>query len=95
MVDGRLMRLLAATAAVLAVGAAGFTAGAAATDGDPVGERQGMHDDPHAHMGSGHDRRDMEQMHAEMMEPLSPEERQLHHRMHRSCTGDTNDRSDT
>lgn len=96
--DGRLTRLLAATVAALALGAAGFTAGAAGTGGDSVGERQGMHDespDRHAHSGTGHDRRDIDQMHAEMMQPLSPEERQLHDRMHRSCTGDTNDRSDT
>lgn len=98
--EGRMTRLLAATAAALAVGGLGFTTGAAGADGDPVAGVREAHEEMHeghAHMGAGHhgdDIDDMDDMHAEMSRRRSPEDRELHDRMHQACSGATG-RTDT
>ncbi|MBW3536846.1 MAG: hypothetical protein KY395_03630 [Actinobacteria bacterium] len=97
--DGRLKRLLAAATTVVAVGVVGV----AGADDDPAEDMRSMHDETsmhdemerHAHMGAGHHRRDMNDVHAEMSRQLSPDDRALHDRMHESCAGHTDERIDT
>lgn len=98
--DGRLKRLLAAATTVVAVGVVGV-AGAddhAADETRPMHDETSMHEevqDRHAHMGAGHHRRDMDELHTEMSRQLPSEDRALHARMHESCAGHTDERIDT
>ena len=103
--DGRLKRLLAATTAVVALGVVGV----AAADDHPAEEMEPMHQEVrpmheqmhhrhshvHSHMGAGDHRRAMDDMHAEMTRQLPLEDRALHDRMHESCAGHADERTDT
>ena len=107
--DGRLKRLLAAATTVVAVGAVGAVGvvgvvGVAGADDHAADQTRPMHDETsmheevqgrHAHMGAGHHRRDIDELHTEMSRQLPPEDRALHARMHESCAGHTDERIDT
>ena len=92
--------MLAATAVVLAALGLGFAAASAASDpADPVEEMRRMPEEMHAgHAGMGmgdHTGAEMDEMHAEMSARLSEEDRALHDRMHKACSGHTDERNVT
>lgn len=101
---GAVLRLLAATAVVIAALGLGFAAASASSDAaDPVHEMRRMHEEMHrrhAGMGmsmgmGGHTSAEMDEMHAEMSARLSEEDRALHDRMHEACSGHTEERNPT
>lgn len=96
---GAVLRLLAATAVVIAALGLGFAAAGASTDrADPVAEMRRMHE---MHRGpartgvGGHTSAEMNEMHARMSARLSEEDRALHDRMHEACSGHTDERNET
>lgn len=95
---GAVLRLLAATAVVIAALGLGFAAASASSDpADPVEEMHRMHEEMHAgHGGMGsHTNAAMDEMHAQMYARLSEEDRALHDRMHEACSGQTDERNET
>ncbi len=98
--SGAVLRLLPATAVVIAALGPGFAVASASSDpADPVGEMRRMHEEMHAlHAGTGmggHTSAEMDEMHAEMSARLSEEDRALHDRMHEACSGHTDERNAT
>ncbi len=98
---GAVLRLLAATAVVIAALGLGFAAASASSDpADPVEERLRMHEEMHAGhggMGTGmgsHTNAAMDEMHAQMSARLSEEDRALHDRMHEARSGQTDERNE-
>ena len=94
------LRVLAATAVVVAALGLGFAAASASSDpDDPVEEMRGMHEEMHASHGGmamgGHTSAEMDEMHAQMSAWLSEEDRALHDRMHEACSGHTDERNAT
>ncbi len=97
---GAVLRLLAATAVVIAALGLGFAAASASSEpGDRVEEMRRMHEEMHAGHGgmgvSGHTSAEMDEMHAQMSARLSEEDRALHDRMHEACSGHTDERNAT
>ncbi len=93
---GAVLRLLAATAIVIAALGLGFAAASASSDpADSVEEMRRVHEEMHSgHAGmGGHTSAEMEEMHAEMSARLSEEDRALHDRMHEACSGHTDERN--
>ena len=94
------LRLLAATAVVIAALGLGFAAAGATSDpADPVDEMRRMHEETHrGQSGTGMGGRtgaEMGEMHAQMSARLSEEDRALHDRMHEACSGQTDERNAT
>ncbi|MBW3556530.1 MAG: hypothetical protein KY454_06285 [Actinobacteria bacterium] len=97
---GAVLRLLTATAVVIAALGLGFAAASASSEpADPVAEMRRAHEEMHAdHGGTGmgaHTGADMDEMHARMSARLSGEDRALHDRMHDACSGPTDERKNT
>ena len=98
--SGAVLRLLAATAVVIAALGLGFAAASASSDpADPVEEMRRMHEEMHrGHAGTGmdgHTSAEMNEMHAGMSARLSEEDRALHDRMHEACSSHDDERNDT
>ncbi|MDQ3570518.1 MAG: hypothetical protein M3396_07840 [Actinomycetota bacterium] len=96
---GAVLRLLAATAVVIAALGLGFAAASASSaPAEPVEEMHRMHEEMHAgHGGTGmgsHTKAAMDEMHAQMSARVSEEDRALHDRMHEACS-QTDERNET
>ena len=97
---GAVLRLLAATAVVIAALGLGFAAASASSDpAEPVDGMRRMHEEMHrGHAGTGmggHTSAEMDEMHAQMSARLSEEDRALHDRMHEGCSGHNDERNAT
>ncbi|MDP8976539.1 MAG: hypothetical protein M3N28_09310 [Actinomycetota bacterium] len=97
---GAVLRLLAATAVVIAALGLGFAVASASSDpADSVEETHRMHEETHAGHGGmsmdSHTKAAMDEMHAQMSARLSEEDRALQDRMHEVCSGQTDERNET